>query len=284
MGKKSRRNKDKKKRIVIKYVDRPFAGLPFEIDLIAMREFIPAGTLRVKTTAEYGNEELLLVTQLPQLAGALRRKDGVLLVALQTITQSGDASLDIADRIINGLQLNPEASYTQAGDPETTQRLQDVLDLDFPAQLELSDTFAFWVSEAELDDPQIASAIEQSAEAVVPTAKVAEVENAYWVRMQREFIRWIRTEEERAVLNALARLQSRHELSFGDSRFVGAFRAFGLLIPVFELPAGTEAADIALAMKEFEEILVAEIASDAPLTPDEKRAKAGIVSRQLTLR
>ena len=37
-------------------------------------------------------------------------------------------------------------------------------------------------------------------------------------------------------------------------------------------------------MAAFDKVLTAEIANDAPLTPEERRAKAGIVSRQVTLR
>ena len=55
MGKSSRRNKEAKpKRPRIQFVDRPFEGLPFEAELVAMREIIPAATLTVITTPEYG--------------------------------------------------------------------------------------------------------------------------------------------------------------------------------------------------------------------------------------
>ena len=37
-------------------------------------------------------------------------------------------------------------------------------------------------------------------------------------------------------------------------------------------------------MKDFAQLFAQEIASTAPLTPEERRAKAGIVSRQVTLR
>ena len=72
MGKASRRknkadraNKQKKKRI--QYVDRPFEALPFETELVAMREILPSATLRVHTNSAYGSRELLLVTMLPEM-------------------------------------------------------------------------------------------------------------------------------------------------------------------------------------------------------------------------
>ena len=119
---------------------------------------------------------------------------------------------------------------------------------------------------------------------MVPTAKVEGVEGAYWCRMQREFLRWVRPEEEAKVLDGLARLHHKRELTFDDARFVGAFRALGLLIPVFELVEGAEAEELTEPLATFDKALTAAIASDEPLTPEERRTRSGIISRQVTLR
>ena len=285
MGKASRRKKDDKpKRVRVKYVDRPFEGIPFEPQLVAMREIIPAATLSVRTNAEHGSQDVLIVTMLPQMLGALRRTDGVLMVAAQTVMSTGDASLDIADRLLWGLELEPGETFAQTEQPEPGERLQDVLDLTIEPEFTIHEDFGFWVGEDQAGDDDIREAINATREQLIPTKQVAGVEGAYWTRMQREFVRWVRTEPEDAVLAALARLQTKRELSFSGARFVGAFRALGLLIPVFELEPGTEADELSEPMAEFENVLAAEIASDAPLTAEEKRAKAGIVSRQVTLR
>lgn len=285
MGKKSRRAKENKpKRARVQFVERPFEGLPFEAELVAMSEIIPAATLPVRTTEEHGAEEILLVTMLPQMVGAIRRADGKLLVAAQTVMSSGDASTDIADRILWGLELESGETFNQTEQPEPGSRLQDILDLSFESKLTLEEDFGFWIDEEEAAKPDVAQAISQTKDQIIPTAQVEGVEGAYWTRMQREFVRWVRTEDEDAILNALARLQTRRELTFDGARFVGAFRALGLLIPVFELEAGTEAAELAKPMAEFNKALTAEIASTEVLTPEERRAKAGIVSRQVTLR
>lgn len=285
MGKKSRREKvNKPKRQRIQFVERPFADIPFEAELVAMREILAAGTLKVQTNAEYGNAEVLLASMLPQMVGALRRSDGVLLVALQTVMNSGDLSRDLADRLINALELKNGETYTQTQQPEPGARLQDVLDLSVTPEFMLHDDFGFWIGADEAEKPEVKEAISQTKEQLFPTAQVEGVEGAFWTRMQREFLRLVRREDQDTVLNALARLQQNRELNFAMARFVGAFRAQGLLIPVFELDSGTQATDLAAPLAEFNKKLTAEIANSTPLTPEERRAKAGIVSRQVTLR
>lgn len=285
MGKKSRREKvNKPKRQRIQFVERPFADIPFEAELVAMREILAAGTLKVQTNAEYGNAEVLLASMLPQMVGALRRSDGVLLVALQTVMNSGDLSRDLADRLINALELKNGETYTQTQQPEPGARLQDVLDLSVTPEFMLHDDFGFWIGTDEAEKPEVKEAISQTKEQLFPTAQVEGVEGAFWTRMQREFLRLVRREDQDTVLNALARLQQNRELNFAMARFVGAFRAQGLLIPVFELDSGTQATDLAAPLAEFNKKLTAEIANSTPLTSEERRAKAGIVSRQVTLR
>lgn len=286
MGKASRRNKEAKpKKARIKFNDRPFAGLAFEAELVAMREIIPAAVLPVKTTEEFGGEELQIVTLLPGMAAANRREDGKLLVAAQTVTNSGDVSLDIADRILKGLKLEPGESIVQAELPEADgKRLQDILDSDYESTMELHENFGFWISVDRADDPEIKQAIEASRDQVIPTSQVPGIDGAFWCRMQREFLRWVRREDEAKVLDGLARLQNKRELGFEGARFVGAFRALGLMIPVFELEAGTEADELTKPLQDYLETFEAAINSEEPLTADERRARSGIISRQVTLR
>jgi hypothetical protein len=65
---------------------------------------------------------------------------------------------------------------------------------------------------------------------------------------------------------------------------VGAFRASGLVVPVWELPKGTEAADLEGPATELGEKLAKALSIKEPLDANERRARAGIVSRQVTLR
>lgn len=289
MSKKNRRQQNpdrpaKKKRVIIPFAERPFEGLPHEPELVAMREILPLATLDVRTTTEFGSADVTLTTILPSMAAAVRRKDGVLLVAMQAITNSGDPSLDIASHLIEALQLHDGESLQAPGLPEPGPRLQDVLDPSSFGEMELHDEPSFWMTPEDAAQPDNREALQNSRDQLIPTKRVEGIEGAYWCRMSREFVRYVRPEPRDAVLDALARLRAAENCSFDDSRFVGAFRAQGLLIPVWELQRGTEADELSEPMASFREVFEAAIASSEPLTSDEKRARAGIVSRQVTLR
>lgn len=294
MGKKSRAKRQsprpegtpKPKRQEVAFVERPFEGLPGEADLVAMREVIPAATATVRTTEEYGAREVELVTLLPDNIRALHREDGTVLVALQTVMHSGDASRDVAAALLDALELEPGTPFASSELPEPGPRLQDVLDTTVPLEVQVQDSFEFWLAPEEDRDEDVAHALEHASEALVPTVAVDGVDSAYWVRMgPREFVRWARPEPQEKVLDAVARLHAARESAVAEgAKFVGAFRSCGILIPVWELAPGTEAADLTAPLKAFEKKLDKALADDAPLTADERRARAGIVSRQVNLR
>jgi hypothetical protein len=291
MGKKSRKRQSrpegtpKPKRQEVPFVERPFEGLPGEPDLVAMREVVPAASMAVRTTAEHGARDVQLVTLLPDMLPALHREDGVVLVALQTTAHSGDASRDVAAALLAALELEPGTALTGTGLPEPGPRLQDVLDLEGPFDLTVHDTFGFWLTDDAASQAEVADALEQANSNIVPTVKVDGVESAYWCRMGREFLRWARPEDQEKVLDAVARLHAARESAVDDgAKFVGAFRSCGILIPVWELAPGTEAEELTGPLAGFEKKLEDALANDEPLTADERRARAGIVSRQVSLR
>jgi hypothetical protein len=122
---------------------------------------------------------------------------------------------------------------------------------------------------------------------VLPTERLEGLGAAYWVRpgSERAHLRWVRPEDEEPLLDALARLRAAEELTLGEgTRYAGAFRAHGLVVPVWDLPAETPAADWAGPATEFRTRLERALAETAPLTADERRARAGLLSRQVTLR
>src|SRR5690606_6176805 len=120
---------------------------------------------------------------------------------------------------------------------------------------------------------------------IIPTVKLSSVESAYWCRMGgKEFLRWAQTVDDDTLLDGLARLHAKRQSAIGEARFIGAFRACGIVIPVWELPRGTEAADIEEAVAEYWPRFEAALASKEPLSSDERRARAGLVARQVTLR
>ena len=112
-------------------------------------------------------------------------------------------------------------------------------------------------------------------------------EAAYWARIgSREHLRWVLTEDEDAALDALVRLHLAGTLGLGSGigRYVGAFRADGLLVPVWDLAPGTEAAALEEPARAFRDRLDEALANDRPLDAEGRRARAGLIGRQVTLR
>jgi hypothetical protein len=265
---------------------RAFAGLPGEADWVAMREVVPAATATARTNAEYGSKDIVVASLIPGMLPALHRTDGVIMVALQTPSTSGDPSRDVAAALIEILDTEPGTSLDHFELPGPGPRLQDVLDTDHPFEVTVHEGFDFVVPNGVEPEPELRAALEEFAQLTVPTVKVPGVEAAYWCRMgAREFVRWSRTEDEEQLLDALARLHAKRESGLdSDARFIGAFRSSGLVVPVWELARGTEAEEIEDLLGPYQERLVAALAVGEPLNADERRARAGIVSRQVTLR
>jgi hypothetical protein len=102
---------------------------------------------------------------------------------------------------------------------------------------------------------------------------------------ERAHLRWVRPEAEEPLLDALARLRAAGEITLGEgTRYAGAFRAHGLVVPVWDLPADTPAEEWAGPAAEWQARLERALAASDPLTADERRARAGLLSRQITLR
>lgn len=149
----------------------------------------------------------------------------------------------------------------------------------------MREDFSFWVApDVELADDARAS-LEEANAAISPTTKMAGAEAAYWCRIGgRTYIRWILPYDEDAATDALARLHAAGEDTLGEgTRLLGAFRVAGLLCPVWDLDPTKEAADYEAAMSAVVRRFTAAL-TDAPLAADERRAKSGLLNRQLTLR
>ncbi len=293
MGKASRRKKVTPSanrpayRAPIPFVDRPYEGLAAEKELVAMREIIPAATLTARTNAEHGNEEIIFATLLPEGYPAMVRKDGQILIGLQTRSNSGDLSHDAGAAIIAARQFKEDGGdgVVDIDVREPAPRLQDILDLDSFGTMELADSFAFWFDPAEELDAQTKRALEQTSEEIIPTVPVPGVEGMFWAQMNANFVRYMTDIDESKLFTALARLHAAGKANLGeDTRFIGAFRAAGIAIPVFELSAGQSAEDVAAAAATLVKELEAALKVNDPMTHDERRARQGLVSRQVTIR
>lgn len=265
------------------FVARPFEGLPGECDWVAMREIVPAATA---TLTLKDGRSATAASVLPLAWPALVRRDGEVLVGLQVPGGSGDTSRDIACALELALEAEEPGPVGTPGLPGPGNRLQDLLDLSSPLEVEVHEGFNFWLDDEELRTPEISASMERANEAAVPTVRLQGVEAAYWCDIRgRRHVRWVAPHDEDSLLDALARLHARGESALGEgSRYVGSFRAHGLSVPVWDLAPDTTAEAVEEPLQALVSALEGALADATPLTPQERRARSGLSSRQLTLR
>ncbi|MFE2987935.1 DUF5926 family protein [Streptomyces sp. NPDC059262] len=272
---------------VTELVQRPFEGLAGEGDWIALRELVPAATVRLtlKESLPDGVPSVTLATVLPMAWPALRRDDGSVLLGLQNDTSSGDMSRDLADTLQRALTAEPGTPVQARRAPADGPRLQDLLDPAAPFEPVVHTGFEFWVPDSENASPDVAASLERANAAAIPTVKLSGVDGAYWCETpDKNHLRWVMPHPEERLLDALARLHAAGTSSLGEgTRLVGSFRAHGLTVPVWDLPTGMSAEDVEKPAAEFAERLAAALDSEAPLTVEERRARGGLTNRQVTL-
>ncbi len=275
---------------VTELVQRPFEGLASEGDWVALRELVPAATVELTLSREAGGlpdgvPSVTLATVLPMAWPALRRDDGAVLLGLQNDTSSGDISRDLADTLQRALTAEPGSPVEGRRVGTDGLRLQDLLAPDAPFEPVIHSGFEFWVPDAENAAPEVSASLERANAAAIPTVKLAGVESAYWCETpEKNHLRWVMPHPEEQLLDALARLHAADSSALGEgTRLVGSFRAHGLTVPVWDLPTGMSAEDVEKPAAAFTERLATALASDAPLTPQERRARGGLTNRQITL-
>jgi hypothetical protein len=266
-------------------VARPFAGLADEPEWVALRELVPAATAPLALKREHGARRVTLATLLPVAWPAMVRPDGEILVGLQRQAESGDANRDLAAAILVALDTEPGGEepvpVSVPVPPGPGPRLADVLE-DRELDVTVHDRFDFWEDGGEL----IKASMERANDTLYPTIRMAAARAAYWSRMSdRAHLRWVLREPEDTALTALARLAAAGELKLRpETKFAGMFRAHGLLVPVWDLPGETEAEEWEKPLADLAARYAEALAVTGPLDPAARRARAGLVGRQLTLR
>lgn len=270
------------------FVGRPFEGLAAEPELIALREFVPSATAPL-TLLDDSARAVTLATVLPGAAAAMVRSDGAAFVGLQVQLRSSDVSRDLGRSLRWVLDAEPGDVLSvpdTMSEPGEAERLQDLLVADAAIEPELHADFSWWLPEEADPTSEVALSLERANAAIMPTERLGEA--AYWVDAgEKAHLRWVRPEPENAVLQGLARLSARGEIGLGEgSRYAGSFRAHGLLVPVWDLDREAHAREWAEAADQLGKRLEDAIASlaDEPLTSPERRARDGLIGRQLTVR
>ena len=266
-------------------VRRPFAGLPGECDWVAFREIVPAATAPL-TLIDDPDRRVVLTTVLPMAWPALVRDNGDIYLALQVTTGSGDPSRDAAAALQEALLADPGTPIPPMRTDADGPRLQDLL-APVPLEITVHPDFDYWMSESSEASGEARESLDRANAKVMPTVRLSGVEAAYWVEMgDKRFLRWVMPHDEERMLDALARLHASgtDTLDGVPSRFVGSFRADGLLVPVWELVSGADASMCEAAAPAMWSRIEAAVASDVALTAGERRARAGLQTRQITLR
>ncbi|MEV0607665.1 DUF5926 family protein [Polymorphospora rubra] len=271
------------------FVPRPFEGLADEAEWIALRELVPAAsaplTLAPDLVERFGDRPVTLATVLPMAWPAMTKPNGRIFVGLQRHVQSGDVSRDLAVAILCALQTTPGGSVSVPALPGAGPRLQDVL-VDGPLDVTMHDGFEFWLDDDAADDPNVKASLERANASIYPTVRLAAAPAAYWCRVpDKGHVRWVLPDQEDAALAALSRLSAAGELLLGSgTKFAGMFRAHGLLVPVWDIPGEPEAAEWEAPLAEFAKRYEEALADTEPLDAAARRARQGLLGRQLTLR
>lgn len=270
---------------------RPYEGLAAEADLVAMQEFVPAASAKLEVDGI--DRDVYLCTVLPGAAAAQVRDEqfgGDAYVALQVKNRSHNPGRDLAYALnwVKGAAPGEtlESTIADGNQPKIT----DLIPADAPLGLEVHQDFAWWLPEGA-DVPFEVRQMVQSANETITESHKAEADipgSAWWSNSggTKAYMRWVRVDEdENALLQALARIAARGELTLGeDTKFAGVFRTHGLIVPVFDLPRDGEPQTYNEALEQVDKAISAELSNDAQLDPEERKQLENIKSRQVTLR
>lgn len=265
------------------YVSRPFEGMPGECDVIALRELVPAATIPLIVPST--DREVRLCTLLPMAAPALVRDSGAIWLGLQVAHQYGDPARDLGAVLEAAIATVEPGIVGLTTQPGEGPRLQDLIS-NTALDITVHDGFGYWADDIEDPDESVAAALEQANGTANPTARLESVEAAYWTNVgPKEHLRWVMPHQEDELLTALARLHAAgHDSVAEGSRFVGMFRAHGLLTPVWDLPVGTGAEVLEGPAATFAADLADALAQGGDLSAAERSARAGLANRQVTIR
>ena len=264
------------------FVARPFEGMPSECDVIALRELVPAATAPL--TLKDSDRTVRLCTLLPAAAPAMVRDSGEVWLGLQVQHQYGDPARDLGAVLEAALATEEPGIVGLTSAPGDGPRLQDLIS-DETLDITVHDGFGFWLDDVPERDATMEAALEQANTAAMPTSRLTSVEAAYWTNVgTKEHLRWVMPHAEDQLLDALARLHAAGADSMGDdTRFVGMFRAHGLLAPVWDLPVGMGAAALEEPAAAFARALD-DALKGGELSAEERSARAGLANRQVTIR
>ena len=264
------------------YVGRPFEGLPSECDVVALRELVPAATAPL--TLKDSDRTVQLCSLLPMAAPAMVRESGEIWLGLQVQHNFGDPARDLGAVLTRALDAETGiVGLTDA--PGDGPRLQDLV-TGTSLDVTVHEGFDYWIADVD-DKESMAGALDQANDSANPTARLESVEAAYWTNVGLQGAPALGDARARGPParrpRPAARRRARTRVAEG-SRFVGMFRAHGLLAPVWDLPVGTGAEVLEEPAAAFAADLAEALADTSDLTPEQRSARSGLANRQVTIR
>ena len=141
-----------------------------------------------------------LCSLLPMAAPAMSRESGEVWLGLQVQHNFGDPARDLGAVLLAALDAEP-GIVGLTDPPGEGPRLQDLVTGDRLA-VTVHDGFDFWVADVEDPDERegLDAALEQANAAATPSARLTQVEAAYWTNVgTKEHLRWVMPEPEGAA-------------------------------------------------------------------------------------
>ena len=149
----------------------------------------------------------------------------------------------------------------------------------------MRDGFEFWL-DGEEDDPVTRASLERANASVFPTVQLAAARAAYWCRFPgKAHVRWVLPDDEDPALAALSRLAAAGGLGLGEGP--GSPACSGRTACSYRCgicPPTPEAAEWEEPFGDFAERYARALTVAGELDPRERRARQGLLARQLTLR
>lgn len=270
---------------------RPYGGLAAEADLVALQEFVPSAVAKLEVKGI--DRDVYVVSVLPGGGAALVRDPehgGDALVALQTQSRSHNPGRDLAYVLAWVRDAQPGQTLDSAIADGTEPPLTDFLDPATTLDVVEHQDFNWWLPEGAEVDMMARQALQNANDAVIESHRVvADVPGSVWWASPgggKAYLRWVRVDDnEDAILQALARVAARGELSLGEgTKFAGVFRTHGLVAPVFDLDPGPAPDSYVAELGRVNAELEKELPNDAQLNAEERKQLQNIKSRQVTIR
>lgn len=273
------------------FVARPFDGISGEADIVAMLELLASAT--ADTTLATGHAipagmRLTIGTVLPGGSSAFRADADHIIIGLQTSVHSADRSCDIGHAIVTAAQAEVGEFVAAMPAPVGSPRLSELLAGGVAVTATIRSDFGWW-SDAGLVDLNEEEDVEFLAEmnsSFIPATRLAVTPPAFFLPLaDRPQVRMVLADEEAVATDAFARLVAGGQESLGEgAKWLGNFRTCGLLAPVWDVPQTWTAGEADAAIGQFMARYTAAADTKEPLTAEQRRSRAVVTGKFVTLR